>query len=63
MQAGQFVDFAQHVGKVVEVVHRIDLALGVTLLGTGGARGLQITFRIALAIDEIELQLYRYYGE
>ena len=63
LQTRQFVDLAQHVGEMVQVIDGIHLALSVALLRARRARRLQIALRVALTIDEIELQLYRYHGE
>ena len=51
LQFGQLVDVVEHVGEVVKVIDRVDLALGVAIVGARRTRRLQVAFGIAFAVQ------------
>ena len=59
--ARQRVDIAQHRAEVIEIIHRVDLALHIAFTAARRARRLNIALGVAGLVNQIELQLYRYH--
>ncbi len=51
LQFGQLVDVVEHVGEVVKVIDRVDLALCVAIVSARRTRRLQVAFGIAFAVQ------------
>ena len=51
LQFGQLVDVIKHVGKVVQVIDGVDLALGVAIVGARRARRLEVAFGVAFSVQ------------
>ena len=50
LELGDLINIVKHVGKMVEVIDGVNLALGIAIAGSRRARRLQVAFRVALAV-------------
>ncbi|MNI60732.1 hypothetical protein D3C73_1159640 [compost metagenome] len=51
LQFGEFINIIQYIGKVVEVIYGVNLALGVAIASARRTGRLKIAFGITLTIE------------